>query len=332
MISIKKFLQIDSETEQTLLHIVQLLLQGIGLHTVEGDPAEYRQFRDSIQQISDSVDESLPVAKMLGKAGAALQAMEEYNRRTTQYLFRQSAELQTMVRMLTSTVGSMSAASNENVHRLQKIDAQVSSATEIDDVRMVKVKLYECLDQIRLESERQRIEARQTIERLNVSLERTQQAAVSGGRDFGLVSGLAGRPAAEGWITDACRSEAPSYAVVMVLDRMPSINLRFGRAVGDQVLAAFAEFLKRQVMPEDRLCRWTGVTFLGLLARAGGIDRVRGEVGRIMGNRLEHKVRTESRSFRIPITARWALFPMMASPRLVIHKIDSFSAFQTSRG
>ena len=75
---------------------------------------------------------------------------------------------------------------------------------------------------------------------------------------------------------------------------------------------------------------WTAA-FVALLARPGSLERVRSELGRIMEAKLEHSIETSHRSVLVPIAARWTLFPMMAAPRLIYQKIDTFAAIPTER-
>jgi hypothetical protein len=51
-------------------------------------------------------------------------------------------------------------------------------------------------------------------------------------------------------------------------------------------------------------------------------------VARLMEVRCEHTVQTASRTILLPIAARWTVFPSMAAPRLLIHKIDAFEAMK----
>jgi len=117
---------------------------------------------------------------------------------------------------------------------------------------------------------------------------------------------------------------------MMVIDRMQILNLRYGRDVGDQILFEFAAMTQQLLTVEDRLFRWGGPALLAIMRRPGAsIGSVRSEVGRIMQTKLEHMIQTPSRSVMIPITARWSLFPVMAAPRLMYQKLDSFAASPT---
>ena len=175
VISLKKYIA-GNDTERELMRVIQLLIQGIGLHAVEGDPEAYSGFRQGIDQVLTKVDEAASAADFLPQARSALKLLEDHNRRTTIYLKQKAVELQSMVRMLTAAVGAISAAGDENVRQLRDIEQQVESASQIEDMRLVKAKLGECLSQIRREAERQRTETGRTVEQLNQSLESAQPA------------------------------------------------------------------------------------------------------------------------------------------------------------
>ena len=165
MISLKKLLT-DNETAHTLMRVVQLLLQGIALHTVEGDSEDYARFRESIAQVGCRLEEEISSSEALAQAGAVLKALDEYNRRTSNYVRLQNVELQAIVKMLTSTVGAIALAGDQSVRQLQEIEKQVASASQLEDVRLVRAKLSDCLEDIRRETERQRTETGRTVERL----------------------------------------------------------------------------------------------------------------------------------------------------------------------
>jgi diguanylate cyclase (GGDEF)-like protein len=330
VISLKKFLA-DNETEASLVRMVKLLLQGIVLHSMEGDPADCARFRDRIAQVERRLDEEIPTPELVVLAGSALQALEDYNRRTNTYLRQRSLEFQTMVKMLTATVGAITAAGDTNVRQLQEIEKQVEAATEIEDVRQIKVRLSDCLDGIRRETERQRAETARAAEDLMQGLESAQAApSAESSAAPDPVTGLPPRKRAEEAFAQACRDEAQAYVLAVVIDRIQILNTRFGYEVGDEIMRYFASFLKSQLSSKDLLFRWTGPTLAGLLFRPNRLERVRDEIGRIMELKYEHTVRTASRTILLPISVRWALFPTMASPRLLTQKIENFITFQSS--
>jgi hypothetical protein len=70
--------------------------------------------------------------------------------------------------------------------------------------------------------------------------------------------------------------------------------------------------------------RWSDGALVVLLPRPNRPASVRDEVARLLEVRCEHTVQTASHTILLPIDARWTVFPSMAAPRLLIHKIDAF--------
>ena len=85
------------------------------------------------------------------------------------------AELKNMVKMLTATVGGISAGSNTNISILSEIERQVADVSALDDVRVMKSRLSDCLGEIRKEAERQKREAEETVERLSHELKQSRK-------------------------------------------------------------------------------------------------------------------------------------------------------------
>ena len=321
MISIRKYI-VNNATEQSLVRVIQLLLKGIGLHAVEGDPEAYSQFRQNVEQVLAAVDDAGSNADLISHAADALKFLEAHNRETTAHWNAKSVELQSMVHMLSGTIGSISAAGDENVRRLEDIERQVETASQIEDVRQVKAKLGECLDQIRNEAERQRTETGRAVAELTRGLAgalppETPAASIDPG------SGLPNRQAAEETLAQACNEKAQAFAVSVTIDRIQTFNARFGYEVGDEILRYFAAFLKKQWGEKDLFFRWTDSTLIALIFRPNRLERVRDEIGRVMELKYEHTVQLPSRTVLLPISLRWAVFPMMNPPVLLVRNIDS---------
>jgi len=234
--------------------------------------------------------------------------------------------LQNMVGMLTKTVQSMTAASEENVGRLKQIEEQIVSVTQIEDVRVLRSKLENCLIEIRQETERQRLhtaqhnaEAVQGNVNLKGAVHGTQRPSPEDP-----VTGLPGRAAAEKALAGAIATERPAYVAVLAVDRIQTYNVNFGFEVGDQVLLTFAEFVRGKLRAGEEVFRWTGPALAVLVSRPNRIETVRHEIGVMMEHKFEHTVRTPTRTIHLPIATRWTVLPMMATPRLLIHKIDGF--------
>jgi GGDEF domain-containing protein len=111
-----------------------------------------------------------------------------------------------------------------------------------------------------------------------------------------------------------------------VVERISLVNGRFGYAVGDQLLHFFGQHLMQSFAPADKLFRWTGPTFLLLMERRGGSDRVRAEIMRVTAQRLTQTVQVGARSVLLPVAANWAMFPVLEvrPVQLLFQQLDSF--------
>lgn len=322
----------DNEAEAPLVRVIQLLLQGISLHAVGGNSGDLERFQEAMDAVSHRIEEEHDAHHLVVHAGSAIKALQDYNLRTAEFFGDQNKEMQAMVKMLTSAIGTIAKAGEQNVRELGEIEKRVVSATQIKDVRQVRVKLAECLDHIRQETVRQRENTDAAVEQLGQDMDRTrnQRAAAAQDGQPDEVTGFPQRPAAEAALSAACQSEKPGFAAVLSIDRIQIYNLRFGHKVGDEVLRHFAEWIRERLRTEDQLFRWSGPTLVALLPRQTRVEIVREEMVRIMETPFEYTVQTASRGILLPVSARWALFPMMASPRLLFHKLDGFTNFRNA--
>jgi GGDEF domain-containing protein len=331
VISIKKFLTTNAESDQTVMHIVRLLIQGIGKNAFKGDADDCARFRETVQEVVDALTDEISPAELLVRAGSLLKAFEDHTGRVTRHQHLQTLELQNMIKMLTSTVGVVSSVSNANIGRLNEIEKQVVVVSELDDVRIIKSRLSDCLADIRTEAERQRKETGEIIEHLSheIDLARKPRAGTSKGESQDPVTGLPLRSEAEAALSDSGREGRQAYAAVLVLDRLSMLAARFGRQEGNNILVEYVHMVQKQLLRGDRLFRWDERALIALLPRPEALLRVRSEFGRIIEVPLEYTIQTPSRSILLPIMPRWTMFPIMAAPRLVFQKIDAFAAGPT---
>jgi GGDEF domain-containing protein len=269
-----------------------------------------------------------------------ISSLEDYRRRTNKYFEQRRAETKNIIHMLTATISAISAASNENLLRLRKIEEDVSGAAQIEDVRAIKSKLWECLEDIRSETERQKAHTSHTVEELSRSLRRVQSSILSDQNDgdrgkpganaaaraLDPVTGLPARYAAETAIERAYHGVSAVSVGIIVIESLPAINVKYGHSTGDQVLQAFGDYIAQKLAPEDELFRWTGPTLLALLHRSAKIERVRGEFARLMEQKFEHTTQTASHVVHFPVARRWEVLPLESTPEQMYRKIDLFVA------
>jgi GGDEF domain-containing protein len=333
MISIKSFLSRDTDAETAYRRVISLFLQGISLHSVEGDKADHERFREDIDKCLSVLSPETPVSELLVVVGGALRAMEDYNQRTSKFVRRQNTELQHMVAMLTQTIITIGASSDHSVSRLQNIEKSIESTEAVEDIQILKLRLSECLEAVREEAMRQQNDGRAALENLNKELESSQELAgvFKAQPELDRTTGLPGKSEADRAIRKAIESPQGRFLLVAVCSRVQAVNARFGYAVGDKILAAFAEHFKKGLAASDRLFRWQGPAVVALLERAERIERVRTEIRQFADIRFEKTIEVGQRTVLIPISAIWAIYPLAPPVDAFLKQLEVFTAAQVSR-
>lgn len=325
MISIRRYLQDDRETDNALLRLAQLLIEGVAGSAVEG--AESAPLHESTQQVLAALESGAPAAEVLEHATQAMDALKRHNQDVVECLRRPVAELQLKVKLLTAAITAISSTSDATIGRLRQIKGQLLSAVSAREIHSLKAHLSECLDGVLAEAQRQREES----DRAAVCLNRSAIQPLNppgAGHPVPVAdpaTGLPTRDRAEEAIAQACQDEAPAFVVVMAINQLQTLNRSFGTQVGNAILQRFAVLVRDQLPAIDQLFRWSGPTIVSLVRRRSAYE-VRGAIQPILARNLGHTVKTLSGDVHVPISSRWIVLPLMASPRMLFHKIDGFSA------
>ncbi len=327
MISIRSYLQAerqtDRQTDQAPFLLVQLLLDGLTRHAVEGAPDELARLREATQNVEAALNSHAPPSELLALATVALDALRQNNQQATKTLRQPVAELKSKVKMLTAAITSISSSSSENIQRLQKIRSQMLWSVEVKNIRSLRTSLSECLDSVLAQAERQRAEADRAAQEMHRSNQKVQLDGPSAATPLDAATGFPARQEAEENIAKACEDEADAFVVVMVVNQLQNITRSLGPEVRDAILQRFATFIRQQLPAVDLLFRWGEATVVALVRRKKVME-VRGLIEPLLVQRLTLK--TGNPEVQVPISTRWTVLPLSASPRLLFRKIDSFSA------
>jgi GGDEF domain-containing protein len=335
MISLKTYMFRDGENEIQAAYrrILDLFLQGIALHAVEGDRSDYERFQDDIGRFAKSLTPETSIADLFVIAGGAVRAMEDYNRRTSEFVRKLNDELQKMVSMLTRTIISIGASSETSVNKLQTIEKAIEGVRMVEDIQVLKMQLDECLHAVREETLRQKADRQAALENLQQELdgsrERMGSMAVRVLVDG--ATGLPGKNEALKAMQEAMASPKGKFLLVAVVSRVQAVNARFGYAVGDRVLEACAAHFKKNISARDQLFRWQGPALVGILDRHERIDHVSAEVRQFADTKLEKTVDVGNRTVLIPISCSWSVFQIAPPVEVLLKKLDIFTAAQIPR-
>ncbi len=322
LVSIKRLLA-KSEEDAAYRRVISMLLEGVSTHALPLDREACRDFRRRIGEIRQSMAVETAVETLLGNAGAAVQVIGDYARETSRMVKAQGAEMQDMITMLARTVVDIGGVSGRAVARLQKIGDELEHAAAVEDVFTLKARLQDCLSAIREAAKQQKAESDHMVRALR------QEISCKQGLDP--ITELPSEIAAQGQFLSALRTGEQKHVAVFVLGSARHINLRFGRAAGDDVVRALKKYLAGQLESGDRMFRWSGPAIVALLASTEPFERVRARLKRFLDKPIERTFDVNGRSVLIPLTVAWSVFAL-SPPLADIHRqIHDFIAGQGYR-
>jgi diguanylate cyclase (GGDEF)-like protein len=341
ILSIKRYLEKggaangSDEAAGPLIEVIHLLLSGLATYAVELNQSEYVEFRDEVLALSRQFAERPTPEKAASISEAALHHAEEYSLRISKLARLQGGELQRMVAMLTETVGRLASGNESLILNLQKISKSIEQTREVDDLRLIKTRLADCLECLQQETSRRRTETSLMLTRMKDELAKTRERIEGRSPRPSVRDNLTGFPdrsEAEALIAHALQQGIQLYIAVFQVQRLPLINARFGYAAGDQILNHFATHIRQSLGPGDTIFRWGGPCFVAALERATGISEVRTELGAISNVRLEKTIQVGARVAMVPVASVWSVFSLAESQSVeaVCDKVEQFTTLYQS--
>ena len=316
-----------------LIGHLQILIRGIALHAVEGDAEDLKLLQERMSGIADSLhDESSP-DDLLVAIGKTLRSLEEYNRRSAVIFKGQMEELRGMLSTMAATVMFITSSSETSVKQLRLVEAKLQRAATLEDMRQVKTHMSDCLGLVRTESVRLQADTRTKIDTLKENVERLSNRLKAASTDDSQdsVTGLPGRFAAEEAISAKIAVGKDFVAALFMMDRMASINGRFGRLVGDEILITGVQALA-QKLSGAVLYRWSGPAFVAVFDPSVNLSQAEINAKQAASLRVEKNIDTEDRSVLIVITASCHLQRVSekTAPDAVFKNMDAFLAARGS--
>jgi GGDEF domain-containing protein len=306
VLSIRKYLSnYGTESTNPLPRVCTVLLEGIAKSALAYNREEYSDFRATLDKLATTFESSQDTEELISAAEWASDALESYNRGAQRVHAAQTVELRCMIEMLSQTLVALAQAGGQSIETLQSIRNQVENARQLDDIRLLRARLGDTLKSISDEAKRQR-------ERSAQMLQRAQDAAevAAGHRETQNPDRLSGLPSAtkaERAITARAGPGSKYYAAAFVVERVESINLRYGYAAGDQLLQAYHKYLESNLTSIDEVYRWRGPTFLVFMERPSSIEVVRGDVARFASCLQEHVMDVGGQPVKLPLSSAWTV-------------------------
>jgi GGDEF domain-containing protein len=324
MTSLKKYLEQEKEDVASwLARIVILLLEATALHAVDYDPEEHAEFRRQTRETIENFEETNGSRNALIIAGGAVKSLQLYNKGVERFIRNLSAEKQAIIGTVTESFLKLAHASERAGQNLRSIERELATACQLQDVRALKSKMYDCLETICQEAARQEERARE------LKVPGTNLANSSAPYDQ--ITGLPSLQHAEARIKEIIEAEGAGYVVVLFVKNLDSINRRVGYAAGDQILTLLSQKVAQNMLAGDQLFRWRGPCFVAVLERAEKPDKVLAEAAKLGSIVLEKEIEAQGRSLFLKAQMAWTLMQLQNVPQAgeVSVRIDAFTAQQT---
>jgi GGDEF domain-containing protein len=163
--------------------------------------------------------------------------------------------------------------------------------------------MADCLRAVRAESSRLQAASRARLDSLQAEVERVSNRLRMGELDPSSdpITGLPMRALAHQSIAANISSRKECVAALFVIDRLASINGRFGRAAGDDVLLLVAQQLAKRLSGAT-LFRWSGPALVAILEVATGAAAAESQAKAAASMRLEKSIEANGRSIFLLIT------------------------------
>lgn len=328
MLSIRPSLYQQDAQVKSLQRVISVLLQGIAIHSYRHDQAEYDVFAQTIRKLRADAALVDDEDSLLLLAGAAIRALEEHNQSVERFLSTQNDETQGILTLFTQSLLRVGHGSAESARKLKAIGSDFAAASRVGDLRTLKEQLANSLQDICGEAAVHQRNAGRIRTDLNVAAGHPGvRSVLETSADIDAITGLTGAEAATREITSAWESQRDSKIVLFAIDRLESVNVRYGFKAGDELLLVFSQHIAQHLSHEDQLFRWRGPCFLVLVDRRIPESHLSTEMGRIASARMEHVLKVRDREVMLPITAAWAMISLqgVANPEDLIVKINDFA-------
>jgi len=244
---------------------LQILIRGIALHSIESQPQDFAALQEHMGEIARSLCSESAPADLMAAIGKCLRILEDYNRKAAGLFKSQVEELKGMVAAMTDTLQFIASSSEASVKQLGFVESQLQRASGLDDLRQLRTYTSACLNLVKRESTRLQVETaekikslKQDVARLSVRL---KTAAVDESEDP--VTGLPARAAAEQAIENRVSTKKSCVVALFLMDQLASINGKFGREVGDDMVMSSAHTLAKKLSGAT-LYRWSGPGFVAM--------------------------------------------------------------------
>jgi GGDEF domain-containing protein len=303
------------EEEAAFRRVVSMLLDGVATNAMNLDPEVFAGFGRQLGGLRQAMASETTVESLMSHAAAAVLAIGDYAKETNRLLHTQTEEMQ-------NTIASLSGESAD-------AGGDEGATPAMQGASSLRARLDKNSGGAHQGGARQKEGLDQLAQALSPEATRKQEPSRS--LDLDPVTQLPCEAAARAHFLSAVNSGELRHVVVFVLGSAQRINLRFGRATGDEVVRELKRYVAAQLQSGDRMFRWAGPAVVALLASTEPFDRIRSRMKRFLEKPIERDFDVNGRSVLIPLSIAWSVFPLSLPLAGVNRQIHDFIAGQGYR-
>ncbi len=198
------------------------------------------------------------------------------------------------------------------VGTLEALEQALSETLDLPDPEAIKGSITKCLEIIRTEKAKP-APAQPTVVLPPVT------------HHIDSETGLPGRLLFEKIVSDAIGEQKTFMLALFVVERLPLINKRFGRAAGDRVLLYVAQYLAQELPDSNSLSRWGGTAFSAIITSENS-DKMGSQIRAISNKPLSANIDVGSRSVMLTISCGCLMeqVTLTSSAENLFKKMDDF--------
>lgn len=331
MISIARFLGRGEEGAQEAVYaLAESILETVAANTLPYDAAKHKDFLEDMRDISSRITPEATPEHMAVIADMFSKLMDMQKRGLERVLCEQAAELKALAKLVTRTLSVVGAEDQKSLEKITALSRDIDKVQTLRDMVEFKGRLKQSLEELQKQAEerrKQRLQAEADLKRqLAESRARLADFQVDPSKDA--VTGLASREQGIEHINALAAKESLSFAVVLNLQQLPALNVKFGHKTGNAVLQSYRDHLERRTGGAGRIFRWSGKCFVAVFGKSDLSREEGGDIVRSLGATINLEVDNGTRTMMVPLSPRWLCLgrtePLTAPA--MIERIEKFSA------
>ena len=265
----------------------------------EYEPHAFQIFQDAVRKLRAEFDRAADEDSAMLAAISAIRLLEEHHGTAQRLLKARQNEVETVIGMLSETLLELAQARPVMMLRIKEIERDIAAALRPEEVVAARFRLGACISE--LKRELASAEDRAKRGRRTPTFPEIETDHVTGLPDAGCaIQAISAR-----W-----NRRSGTYVASFVLDRLETINLRFGFRAGDELLLTLSQQVGQHLQPGDQLFRWRGPCLVMVMDRDMHDGLVASEVARVAGARTEQSIMVRDREVIVPVSPSWNVFPL----------------------